>query len=147
MNSAYHTNSWDTNTIDYVWSQTGNNVIPDTDIADGEYSYTVGDYLYFKPTEGWKSDNARFAAYFFGNGEQWVSLNDADGDGIYEVKVPTGFSKVIFCRMNGSASANNWNNRWNQTGNLSFNTNGYEIFYAVPEDKQWSEPTTGWYGL
>ena len=25
--------------------------------------------LYFKPSSNWKSDGARFAAYFFGNGE------------------------------------------------------------------------------
>ena len=42
------------------------------------------DTLYFKPSEDWKTADARFAAYFFGNGEAWDSTIDSDGDGIYE---------------------------------------------------------------
>ena len=72
--------------------------------------------LYLSPG-AWSSDGARYAAYFFGNGEKWVSFADNNKDGFYEVTVPSGFSKVILCRMNGSNSTNNWNNKWNQTSN------------------------------
>ena len=53
-------------------------------------------------------------------------MTDADKDGVYEVTVPTDkkYPNVIFCRMNPSASANNWNNKWNQTSDLTIPTNG-----------------------
>ena len=80
--------------------------------------------LYLVPNSNWLIDGARFAAYFFGNGETWVSAVDSDGDGVYEVEVPAGYPNVIFCRMNPNATANNWNNKWNQTSDLTVPTNG-----------------------
>ena len=88
--------------------------------------------LYLTPNANWKVDNARFAAYFFGNGEKWVSMTDSDKDGIYEVAVPAGYPNVIFCRMNPNASANNWNNKWNQTADLTVPTSGAN-HYTVKE--------------
>ena len=90
--------------------------------------------LYLTPNTNWKADNARFAAYFFGNGETWVSMTDSNGDGIYEVKVPTDkvYPNVIFCRMSPSAAANNWNNKWNQTADLTVPTDGPN-HYTVKE--------------
>ena len=72
--------------------------------------------LYFRPNTAWKSDNARFAAYFFGTTETWVDMTDANGDGIYEVANDKTNANVIFCRMNPSTAENKWdNNLWNQT--------------------------------
>ena len=90
--------------------------------------------LYLTPNANWKVDNARFAAYFFGNGETWVSMTDKNTDGIYEVTTPTSkvYPNVIFCRMNPSASANNWNNKWNQTADLAIPSNGTN-HYTVKE--------------
>ena len=102
----------------------------------------VKNMLYLDATF-WDPNSARFAAYFFGNGEKWVSMTAVSGkSGIYEVEVPAGFEKknVIFCRMNKSASANNWNNKWNQTGDLSVNGNIGKIFKV----SQWDKQTTGW---
>ena len=91
--------------------------------------------LYLTPNANWKVDGARFAAYFFGNGDTWVSMTDSNGDGIYEVKVPTDkvYPNVIFCRMNPSAAANNWDNKWNQTADLVIPTDGPN-HYTVAED-------------
>ena len=86
------------------------------------------DTLYFKASSNWKNDGARFAAYFFGNGEAWVSMTDTDGDGIYECAVPAGFTSVIFVRMSGSATENNWDNKWNQTADLTIPTDGKNCF-------------------
>ena len=82
--------------------------------------------LYLTPNSNWKQSNARFAAYFFGNGETWVSMTYNSTLGVYEVTVPTAkkYPNVIFCRMNPSASANNWNNKWNQTADLVIPTSG-----------------------
>ena len=92
------------------------------------------EYLYLTPNANWKQSNARFAAYFFGNGETWVSMTDTNKDGVYEVKVPTTktYPNVIFCRMNPSATANNWNNKWNQTADLTIPTSGSN-HYTVKE--------------
>ena len=67
----------------------------------------------------WKNDGARFAAYVWKSGSDgvWYNMSDIDGDGIYSCWVPTSgnYNNIIFCRMNGSTSANNWDNKWNQT--------------------------------
>ena len=88
--------------------------------------------LYLTPNSNWKVDNARFAAYFFGNGEKWVSMTYNSDLGVYEVDVPAGYPSVIFCRMNPGAAANNWNNKWNQTADLTVPTNGTN-HYTVKE--------------
>ena len=100
----------------------------------------VGD-LYLKPGTNWKKDGARFAAYFFGNGEKWVDMTDTDNDGIYVVNKPTGFSKVIFCRMKPK-TANDWSNKWNQSGDLTIPTNGNNLFTVA--NSSWDGATTTW---
>ena len=88
--------------------------------------------LYLIPNTNWKMDNARFAAYFFGNGERWLDMTDTDSDGVYECEIPEGYPSVIFCRMNPNATANNWNNKWNQTADLTVPTDGTNC-YTVKE--------------
>jgi hypothetical protein len=88
--------------------------------------------LYLSPNANWKTDNARYAAYFFGNGESWVSMTDSNSDGVYEVEAPAGYPNVIFCRMNPSTTANNWNNKWNQTGDLKVPTDN-KVKFVVPD--------------
>ena len=80
--------------------------------------------LYLKPNSNWKSDNAWFAAYFFGDGEDWVKMLDNDGDGIYSCKAPNSgknYTNVIFVRMDPNNSTLGWGAKWNQTGNLTWN--------------------------
>ena len=98
--------------------------------------------LYLKPNGNWTQASARFAAYFFGNGEKWVSMTDSNGDGVYEVEAPAGYPKVIFCRMNPSTTDNNWNNKWNQTGDLTIPTDGKNLF-TIPNGSG-DGATTGW---
>ena len=110
-------------------------------VADKDYFYTnyvepavTETYLYLKPNANWKVDNARFAAYFFGAGETWVDATLVEGEtDIYSVAAPAGYPNVIFCRMNPGATANNWNNKWNQTADLTVPTDGTN-FYTVKED-------------
>ncbi len=99
--------------------------------------------LYFAPNNNWKADGARFAAYFFGDGDSWVSMTDEDGDNIYEVHIPVGgYTSVIFCRMNPDSAANNWNNKWNQTADLVIPTDGTNLYtYAEGE---WDKGTGTW---
>ena len=88
--------------------------------------------LFFTPCSNWKADDARFAAYFFNSntGENsWYSLTDFNRDGIFEAEAPSGYSGLIFCRMNPETTENNWDNKWNQTGNLTVPTNGKDYYY------------------
>ena len=103
--------------------------------------------VYLKPNANWKQSNARFAAYFWGGapGEKWVSMTDSDGDGIYEVYLPEGYDygcNIIFCRMNPSTTANNWNNKWNQTADLTTPTDGKNL-YTV-KDGTWDKGGGTW---
>ena len=103
--------------------------------------------LYLKPNSNWMADNARFAAYFFDGtpGEKWVSMTDSDADGIYEVNIPEGYDygcSVIFCRMNPNTTANNWNNKWNQTSDLTAPTDGKNL-YTV-KDGTWDKGGGTW---
>lgn len=84
-----------------------------------------GEVLYLKPNSNWTQANARFATYFFNNTtgkNTWASMTKCPNDAsYYKVTVPTGdWANLIFCRMNPSASANNWDNRWNQTSDLTW---------------------------
>ena len=100
-------------------------------------------YLYLTPNSNWNIDNARFAAYFFGAGEKWVSMTDENNDGIYEVEIPDGgYTTVIFCRMNPGNQTNNWNNKWNQTGDLAIPKDGTN-HYTVTENT-WDNGGGAW---
>ncbi len=100
--------------------------LADTSVAvDNALTSATPTKLYLTPNSNWKSDGARFAAYFYGNGETWVSMTQVDGEtDLYECAVPSGYPNVIFCRMNPSATANNWNNKWNQSSDLTIPTDG-----------------------
>lgn len=107
---------------------------------DGEYDYSYSDgtvtvlpyTLYLKPNSNWTVDNARFAVYYWdGLGKDgWADLVDSDGDGIYEVLTSAlgDATNIIFCRMNPGDAANNWNNKWNQTGDLIVPTDGTNLY-------------------
>ena len=95
-----------------------------------------GTKLYLVPSSNWNQDNARFAAYFFGDGDAWVSMTKVAGESnLYEVTSPVGknFTNVIFCRMNPSNSTNGWGStqKWNQTADLTYN--GTSNCYTVKE--------------
>lgn len=105
--------------------------------AEPEQPVVTAKKVYLKPNSNWKIDNARFAAYFFGGapGEVWVSMTVSDVSGVYELTIPEGYDygcNIIFCRMNPSTTANNWNTKWNQTADLKTPTDGKNL-YTVKE--------------
>ena len=97
--------------------------------------------LYLTPNANWKQDNARFALYTWDGGDKWFNMTDADKDGVYECEIPAGIENIIFCRMNPSTTANNWDNRWNQTADLKYN--GTSNHYTVAEGA-WSKGSGTW---
>lgn len=89
-----------------------------------------GDTIYFYPNNEWKTDSAKFGAYFVGtNGVKWIGLFDDAGYGYYSATVPSGgpFSTVKFLRMNSSVSDDTLkaggtsypDNVWNNTQDLT----------------------------
>ena len=103
--------------------------------VEAEGTFTVGQTLFLNPSSNWTQQSARFAAYFYGgNGDSWVSMSTNDFSPLYQCNVPSGsWTNVIFCRMNPGATANNWNNKWNQTGDL--NPGNGDVFKI---------PSSGW---
>ena len=110
--------------------------------------YAEEGWVYLKPNSNWTQASARFAIYFFGNGEEWVSMTKVEGTNYYGVKISDiiskGYTGMIFCRMNPGAAANNWDNKWNQTGDLSVSTftSGKNCF-SLPSGS-WNDATTSW---
>ena len=96
--------------------------------------------IYLTIDQQWLSDGARCAAYFWGgSGVQWESMTKVNGQtNMYTCPIPAGQKNVIFCRMNGSTSSNSWDNKWNQTVDLSL-SDGTHFTITSP----WSEKATG----
>ncbi len=96
--------------------------------------------IYFTPSSNWTDANARFAAYFFNSSgdEAWVSLTK-NSDGKYFAAMPSGYSNVIFVRMNPSTTANTWDNKWNQTADLTISGN-----YFTLTSSDWDNGTGTW---
>ena len=101
--------------------------------VDGGDSGGSDGKIYLKPNSNWLQAGARFAAYFYGNGDKWVSMTYVS-PGLYVCDKPAGSSGVIFCRMNPNKVENNFtdsNNNgplYNRTGDLSIPTNGDNCF-------------------
>ena len=120
--------------IDEITLTGSNNSFTTTNLTvptDGKTLYDLTStkitHLYLAPNANWKSDKARFAVALMNSDKtttEWVSMTNLGND-IYSCAIPDGTWKyVIFCRMNPNAAANNWNNKWNQTGDLEIPTNG-----------------------
>ena len=92
-------------------------------------------YLYLKPNDNWKKDNARFEANF-DDGTKYVYMNDI-GNGIYRCE-KGNYTKVQFNRVN----PNDGYNKWNKTGNLTIPTDGKNLFTL--SNDSWDNDTTTW---
>ena len=92
-------------------------------VADNNFTFNMTErILYLDATNEWNKENARFAVYVWsGEGstkkEAWYSMTKVS-DNTFKVTIDAKYDNVIFCRMNGGNSTNNWNNKWNQTIDL-----------------------------
>ena len=103
-------------------------------------------YIYLKPNNDWKSDSARFAVAFLNSGKNvtyWYSMVYNKDNDVYECIVPGGFTYMIFCRMNGSKLDNNWDNKWNQTGDLTIPASNGNNYFTITSwgGGSWSKKT------
>ncbi len=115
--------------------------------------------VYLKPNANWlqkdgSSVDPRFAVYYFKSSNTgdngWISMTMEEScSPVYKASIPEGYDKCIFCRMNGADADNKWDNRYNQTGNLTVPT-GNAFYYAVPDgwwdtsgDTYWQQKPLG----
>ncbi len=101
------------------------------------------DTLYLQPNDNWKQEDASFAMYLFNNTvDIWVSMAEAI-NGIYSAAIPEGdWEKVIFVRKKPN-SANNWENKWNQTNDLLIPTDGTNE-YSITSSSEWNGNIGSW---
>ena len=84
--------------------------------------------VYLKPNSKWlqKEDGTnyppRFAVYACNDGtggEYWYDMNEVVGvSGYYYATIDAKYKRIIFVRMNGNTSRNEWPNKWNQTSDI-----------------------------
>ena len=110
--------------------------------------YTV----YFKPnTSGdgdanWRQWNERYALYMFTKSdnvttaEGWTSFTQIGTTGVFSATIDasTYTSGMVICRMNGSKTENNWDNKWVQSADL--NVPSSDVYY----DKSNNTSVGGW---
>lgn len=89
--------------------------------ATATITIAADNIVYLRPTNLWNADNARFAAYYFDDSSNgWADMTrTSDCEEVYVAQIPANYTNIIFCRMNPTLKENKWNNRWNQTGDLS----------------------------
>ena len=101
--------------------------------------------LYLQPNENWKKDGARFAVYGFvdDSDHNWFSMT-AVNENIYSAEVDDKYTNVIFVRMNGANTENNWDegNKWNQTADLSVPDDGKNLYTIA--DGAWDKGDGTW---
>lgn len=122
---AMYTNITDQSCSNDYQTKHDNGVNPTTNNIIG------GTKFYLTPNM-WSSDGARFAIYFYGDGDAWVSMTPVPGvEGMYEATSPSGknFSNLIYVRLKPDNQTNSWGNMWNQTNDLVYDgaNNHYTI--------------------
>ena len=122
-----------------VWGE-----MSEVDIEGEMPAYYQEGNVYLTIDPQWKSDGARFAAYFWGgSGEKWESMTAVSGqENMYTCTIPSGRTNVIFCRMNGGTSTNSWDNKWNQTVDLSL-SDGHMFTITNPWNSSNDNKATG----
>ena len=102
-------------------------------VATNSFTYKKTHNAIYLDVKNWTKNDERYAVYYFkGNDVHWENMTKLSGT-VYYAMIPTGYSDIIFCRMNGANQTNDWNYKWNQTADLTVPTNGNNL-YTVPSN-------------
>ena len=115
---------------DYVVKSAASVNIDRSKIITMPLPYNV--YLHANTSKyNWTSDGARFATWTWGTGvtDSWFDMVAEGHDDVYRLEVPTGYANLIFCRLDGTKTDNNWDNVWNQTSDQVIPTDNSNHFY------------------
>ena len=103
-------------------------------------------HVFLKVNSNWKSEGAKFAIYYWdNNGDGWSAfMKTVPGEtDMYEGWIPDNYTNFKFVRLKNDAGTPNWENKWNETGNLTLH-NG-KTLYTIPssswdgaDDNNWS---------
>ena len=99
-------------------------------------SYASNKTVYLKPTSAWDNTSAKFAVYYFNNSTNtngWSSLmtkvdNKCNND-VYKAEIPSSYTNLIFVRLNNTATAGDWDKKWDQTADLTLS--GTNNMYTI----------------
>ena len=89
--------------------------------------FTSGTYVYCNPNGKWSASSAKIGAYFYNSSTDyaWSTNMYTCGSIALRFLVPgtnKTWSTVIFVRLNSDTTTPSWDKKWNQTGNLSYNS-------------------------
>ena len=98
----------------------------------GSIGFASAKTVYLKTNDAWTADGARFALYYFEEAQGGTVNGWADFvafGSILKAEVPSGdYDKMIVCRMNGGTTANNWDNKWNQSADMNIPSNDNALY-------------------
>ena len=88
--------------------------------------------LYLVPNSNWTQANAKLAVYYYNNSagtDGWSSLMTAVAGetNVFSTTIPDGFTSIIFVRLDSKATTGNWNDKWNQSADLTL-PDGKDLF-------------------
>ena len=101
------------------------------------------DILFFKPSEYWTRDSAKFAILQFNDDESWAQdlTTSTVSDGVYKFEIGTTYPKYKFARRNGD-NTSTWNASNLQTVGNSDTNNYFELWneywgWSTKIDSDW----------
>lgn len=81
--------------------------------------------IYLDVTKNWSDGNAKFDAWIWGGGDQWVDFTQIGTSKIYKVEVPKATTGIKVMRRGPSQTSHSWddNQKWNTTGDITLGAN------------------------
>ena len=77
-------------------------------------------------TDNWAAANAVLAVYYFDdNSNGWAEFRKTSVENMYVASIPSAYSTIILTRHNPEGNGINWDSKWNQTADLSYNNGPY----------------------
>lgn len=81
--------------------------------------------IYLDVTKNWSDSGAKFDAWIWGSGEQWVDFVQIGTSKLYKVQVPKGTTAMKVMRRGPSQTSHSWDDgqKWNTTGDITLGSN------------------------
>ena len=93
------------------------------DIKEAKAASSVADATYYFKPNIWNTGGAWFTAYFYGNGTEFVEMEEVSTDpGVYKFTTSKAYPNLIFLRQKDTSTTTDFSNIWNQTEDLSFDS-------------------------
>lgn len=93
--------------------------------------------VYLEASTGWAADKAVLAVYYFVDKKDngWAPFRKTSVENMYVASIPSAYSKIILTRHNPEVNGINWDSKWNQTDDLSYNDGPYFKITGFTEGK------------